>query len=316
MPPSTQAAAVGGASTSSADTKDQRRSPWDPYAVLPPKTKCRVDPKNAMNPQHYLTELSVPSEVADERLSGKFLQLETPEGKVSDQRKAELAKKEGEREKKRLKRAREGDCGLAGRRKRGTMGNDAVRKVRYEAVVPVHHLWLGYMAELLALPIAVPAVPAPESVSTPAIPAYTSSTLLPTFSHPADSATIAAREAQVNVVNIQTKLVKAEFTGCLLTVKRAKNPSLVGLQGIVLQETQGTFKIVTTKSQVKVLAKQGSIFSFTLPLLPTPSSPASPSSISRELSLDIFGDAFAYRPADRVGRKWKAGTSAGGVELL
>jgi len=34
-------------------------------------------------------------------------------------------------------------------------------------------------------------------------------------------------------------------------VKRAKNPSLVGLRGLVLQETHGTFKLVTPSSQVK-----------------------------------------------------------------
>lgn len=34
-------------------------------------------------------------------------------------------------------------------------------------------------------------------------------------------------------------------------VKRAKNPSLAGMKGIVLQETQGTFKVVTSKSQIK-----------------------------------------------------------------
>lgn len=36
-----------------------------------------------------------------------------------------------------------------------------------------------------------------------------------------------------------------------LPVKRAKNPSLAQLSGIVLQETQSTFKIVTTANAIK-----------------------------------------------------------------
>ncbi|GAA6028502.1 hypothetical protein JCM8097_007250 [Rhodosporidiobolus ruineniae] len=319
MPPSTQAPAVGGASTSAASTslKDQRKSPWDPYAVLPPSTKRKLDPRDDLKPQPYLTELAIPTDAADERVAGKFLQLDAPEGKQSDWRKAELAKRELEKDKKRTKRQREGDCGLAGRRKRASMGKDAVKRVSYAAVLPVHHLWLGYMAELLALPVAVPSsssssAPSAADSTVPA-PAYTSTTLLPTYPFRDDPATLVARDAQINVPNLQTKLVKAEFVGCLLSVKRAKNPSLVGLKGIVLQETQGMFKVVTPKSDIKVIAKQGSVFTLTLPLRPSSSSPAT---ASQELTFDLYGDSFAYRPADRVGKKWKAGTSAGGVELI
>ncbi|BGP17685.1 hypothetical protein JCM10213_003590 [Rhodosporidiobolus nylandii] len=312
----TQAPALGGASTSAAPPKlaGQRRSAWDPYAVLPPSTRRKLDPHDPIPTQPYLAALSVPTDAADERVSGKFLQLDTPEGKVSDQRKEELAKREQEKAKKRTKRAREGDCGLAGKRKRASMGEAATRKVSYAAVLPVYHLWLGYMAELLSLPLAVPppASSAPPSASTAETPVFTSSTLLPTYLTRADPASAVSRDAQINAVNLQTKLVKAEFVGCLLSVKRAKNSSLVGIKGIVLQETQGTFKVVTSKSDIKVLAKQGSVFNLSLPLA---SASPSPRATSRELSFDLFGDSFAYRPADRVGKKWKAGTSAGGVEL-
>ncbi|BGP25853.1 ribonuclease P protein subunit POP4 [Rhodotorula toruloides] len=308
---STQAPALGGASTSTAPRPpiQPRASAWDPYAVLPPSTKRKLDPRDALSTQCYLKELSIPTDVADERIAGKLLQLDLPEGKLSDRRKAELAVREGEKEKKRAKKAREGDCGLAGRRKRATMGKAAVRAVRYGAVLPVHHLWLGYMAELLALPIVVPPA-SPSSAASPATPSQTlcafavpvvTSTLLPTYPPRASPGT------HVNVVDLQTKLIKAEFVG----FKRAKNPSLVGIKGIVLQETQGTFKIVTPESQIKVLAKQGSVFTLVLPLAPQGSE-----THPRKLSFDLYGDAFAYRPADRVGKKWKAGTSAGGVELV
>lgn len=86
------------------------------------------------------------------------------------------------------------------------------------------------------------------------------------------------------------------------------------LTGLVLQETQSTFKVVTPDSAIKVLPKQGSIFSLSLPLTP-PTNTTAVASASRSLTLDIYGDAFAYRSADRVGKKWKAGSGAGGVEL-
>ncbi|KAJ8293886.1 Alpha-ketoglutarate-dependent sulfonate dioxygenase [Rhodotorula toruloides] len=295
---STQAPALGGASTSTAPrpAKQPRASAWDPYAVLPPSTKRKLDTRDALSTQGYLKELSIPTEVADERIAGKLLQLDLPEGKMSDRRKAELAVRESEKEKKRAKKAREGDCGLAGRRKRAAMGKAAVKAVRYESVLPVYHLWLGYMAELLALPVILSPEPSPtasytppsETLSTPAV-SIASSTLLPTYPPRA------SRDTQINVVNLQTKLIKAEFVGCLLSVKRAKNPSLVGIKGIVLQETQGTFK-------------QGTVLTLVLPFAPQPSE-----THPRELSFDLYGDAFAYRPADRVGKKWKAGTSAGAL---
>lgn len=37
----------------------------------------------------------------------------------------------------------------------------------------------------------------------------------------------------------------------LAAVKVARHPSLVGLAGIVVQETEGTFRIVTPKNKIK-----------------------------------------------------------------
>ncbi|GAA5927125.1 RNase P/RNase MRP complex subunit [Sporobolomyces koalae] len=310
---STAAPAIGGASTSlskPASSTRPRRSAWDPYAPLPPATKRKLDPKDALQARSYLESLQIPTQVADERVSGKLIQLDPPLGKVSDQRKAELAVKDQERDKKRLKRAQQGDCGLGGRRKRTRQA--LVESVNYAAVLPVHHLWLGYMAELLALPIVVPKPCAESSLA----PTPRTQIPLPTFPSRSEPLPPAAQQLSVNVVNIQTKLVKAEFVGSFLTVKRAKNPSLVGIEGIVLQETQGTFKLVTAKSQIKVIAKQGSVFTLAFRLSSKPGSVASPTNATTELCMDLFGDSFAYRSAERVGRKWKAGTSAGGVELV
>ena len=63
------------------------------------------------------------------------------------------------------------------------------------------------------------------------------------------------------------KLIKADFHGSImtgqedaslrqhrsnfLTVVKSKNPCLVGLSGIVIHETENTFKVVTTKDKLK-----------------------------------------------------------------
>lgn len=68
--------------------------------------------------------------MATERIANKYLQLDPPEGKMSDQRRAELAKRAGEKEKRQVKRAKEGECGLIGRRKRMSLGKEAEHRIR------------------------------------------------------------------------------------------------------------------------------------------------------------------------------------------
>jgi ribonuclease P protein subunit POP4 len=82
------------------------------------------------------------------------------------------------------------------------------------------------------------------------------------------------------------------------TVRRSKNASLVGASGIVVQETENTFKVVTRKDKLKgarlpplfcyvcpqffftVLPKQGSVFAFAVPLYGTESESESSRSAS------------------------------------
>lgn len=137
-------------------------------------------------------------------------------------------------------------------------------------MLPVYHLWLGYMSELLQLPLLIPSSSL-APIATPSSSSLQTASIYPPFPprQPSNSSLL-ANDPPLNVPTLHTKLTKAEFVGCSLrgelscqshrrrlsnlldaTVKRAKNPALFGLQGIVLQETQGTFKIVTPKSKVK-----------------------------------------------------------------
>lgn len=78
-----------------------------------------------------LVELRIPTAVAEERVTGKFLQLETPKGKVSDERKRKVERDEQERLANKLKRASEGELGLVGRRKRANLDKAALKHVSY-----------------------------------------------------------------------------------------------------------------------------------------------------------------------------------------
>ena len=131
---------------------------------------------------------------------------------------------------------------------------------RWDAFVPLHRLWLGYMSELLGLGVASPSPEGPNRA--PALP------------QPAGT--------------MQAKLIKADFHGSIMTgqsfslsvfylaarfrecvvwdwgcglidddddddeiVRRSKNAALVGVSGIVVQETENTFKVVTRKNKSK-----------------------------------------------------------------
>ncbi|KAI5475019.1 ribonuclease P protein subunit POP4 [Pseudohyphozyma bogoriensis] len=258
-------------------------SAWQPYAVLPPVTrkKFRSGTTKTTPAKSFAEALLLPDNIIADRVTGKLIQLEPPEGKMSDRRKAELAKRDKEKAKKEEARK----CGLVGRRKRAR--GEGNKSVQYEAVLPLYSLWLSYMAELLTIPILLPSPVASTSTSTSApalIPTASTSTShqLPTFPvrTSASDPQPPGADLKLNVQNIQTKLLKAELVGSILTV----------------------------------IPKPSSIFLLVLPLKPEPNS-KDPGE-KREMSFDIYGDAFGYRASDRVGKKWKAGGGDGGVGLL
>lgn len=149
---------------------------------------------------------------------------------------------------------------------------------RYEAFVPLHNLWLGYMSELLGIDF-VPACSTPSNASL-------------------TEQSVSDVKALPPMISIQSKLLKSDYHGAILTVSRAKNPSLVGLQGIVVQETQETFKLIDPSHVVKCIPKRHTVFRIELELKGTGSQ-------IQRLVLEIFGNQFAFRAADRVGKKFK-----------
>ncbi len=50
---------------------------------------------------------------------------------------------------------------------------------------------------------------------------------------------------------LSQKVVKADYHGSILRVWRSKCPSYVGSEGIVVQETQNTVRLVTKEDKIK-----------------------------------------------------------------
>lgn len=54
-----------------------------------------------------------------------------------------------------------------------------------------------------------------------------------------------------NETNTETRLLRADYHGAYITVTRSKCPSLIGISGIVIQETRNVFKIITRNDRLK-----------------------------------------------------------------
>ncbi|KAJ3549734.1 hypothetical protein NMY22_g779 [Coprinellus aureogranulatus] len=219
----------------------------DVYAPLPfrlkqdaQKTTTTLSSTSPFTPSFViasLTRSSDPTAIYTSRVKGRTMLLENPARdsrlKKEMERKAELRKKEKERRK----------LGLVGKKKRKERGiwKFDQKVVQYSQLLPLHHLWMGYMSELLGLPAPPTGPIRPDSIGSNA---------------PSSS-------------SMHPKLLKADFHGAVLTVKDSKNPSLVGLSGILIHETENAFKLVTSKNKVKLVPKENSIFTFAVPAYST-----------------------------------------------
>ncbi|KAH7929228.1 RNase P/MRP, p29 subunit [Leucogyrophana mollusca] len=266
----------------------------DPYKAIPSEKNRRLvltsdAPFTPTYVQSSLTQSSDPVGVYDSRVKGRQVLLENPARDSRAKRERDLKKARRETEKKIRK------AGALKRRDAERKGLWKLEKglEKFDSFVPLHQLWMGYMSELLGL----------------------------SFS-PLDA--LPGSEAMPNAAGMHAKLVKADFHGSIITVRRSKNPCLVGLSGIVIHETENAFKVVTKKDLLKLIPKANSIFALAVPLHST-LSPSSQSSVvaanSRDvlgnndmttvldrphIEFDLYGNQFRFRSADRAGRKFKA----------
>ncbi|XP_042294728.1 ribonuclease P protein subunit p29 isoform X2 [Sceloporus undulatus] len=88
---------------------------------------------------------------------------------------------------------------------------------------------------------------------------------------------------------VQTKMLKADLHGALVTVTKSKCPSYVGTMGIIVQEMKHIFKIITKEDKLKVIPKLNNVFS---------------------IELDgfvsyIYGSRIQFRASERSAKKFK-----------
>ncbi|KAH8118166.1 RNase P/MRP, p29 subunit [Phellopilus nigrolimitatus] len=269
-------------------------NPYQPFPTTQSKNeRLKFSSAHPFTPAFVESRLSKsknldPKALYDSRIRGRGILLENPA------RDSRLKKESDEKKARRFKEKDKGKRCAIGRKEVALKGLWKLEEdqKKYELFVPLHHLWLGYMSELLGLSQLPTPLP-----SNPTMPSSAA---------------------------IHGKLVKADFHGSIITVKQARNPCLVGLSGIVIHETENAFKVITTRNQVKLVPKQGAIFSFRIPLydvralvpaLPSeqdgrgddrPSSKATDFDSIPQMQFELYGNQFRFRAAERAGRKFKA----------
>ncbi|KAF8063538.1 Rof/RNase P-like protein [Lyophyllum atratum] len=219
------------------------------------------------------------------RVQGRQMLLENPA-------RASKAKQALDEKRARIQAAKEkkrkGIIGKREAKEKGVWRFDETQ-AKFDLFLPLHHLWMGYMSELLGLLQPPPSGPPPP-------------------------------QAMQSGSSMHPKLVKADFHGSIMTVRQSKNPCLVGISGIVIHETENAFKIVTQRDKMKLIPKENSIFAFAVPLystlppsykqdqpLPLPDPKASKTTALQapHIEFELHGNQFRFRSADRAGRKFK-----------
>lgn len=84
---------------------------------------------------------------------------------------------------------------------------------------------------------------------------------------------------------------RCDWHGALINVVKSCTPGLVGLKGIVLQETSNTFKIITAENKYKTLPKRNTVFAV---------------AIDSQYVSTIYGNHILFKAAERSSRKFKA----------
>eukprot|EP00039_Didymoeca_costata_P013917 m.218099 g.218099 ORF g.218099 m.218099 type:complete len:241 (-) comp15899_c0_seq2:2304-3026(-) len=85
------------------------------------------------------------------------------------------------------------------------------------------------------------------------------------------------------------KIAKADYHGAYFMVVKTKCPSMIGLGGIVVQETENMIRLVSEKNQLKSVPKQNTVFSCQV----------------NNLCFHVYGNQIRYKSSERTVRKYK-----------
>ncbi|KYQ88938.1 RNase P protein subunit [Tieghemostelium lacteum] len=89
---------------------------------------------------------------------------------------------------------------------------------------------------------------------------------------------------------LASKIIKADLQGAIIQVTRSKNPTYIGQKGIIIQETESTFKIITQENKLNVILKE--VCEFHLEFY--------------NFSTTIYGKHFSFRNYERAVKKFKS----------
>ncbi|KAG8832414.1 hypothetical protein FRC17_001395 [Serendipita sp. 399] len=247
----------------------------DPYEPLPPIQGQRLEFTSSKPFVPTLLETylpKIPPTTYKTRVEHQHIQLSNPPKQSADK-----TAREKKKERRRKAQAKKREC-IMSQRKAMEVGIWKFDKnlAKWDLFWPIHLMWERYMAEVMGLLSRPQHLPSRDDIANAQMP---------------------------NVGAIQAKLLKADFHGCIVKVKECKNASRTGGEGIVVHETSNTFKVVTRNNKLKVLPKQGTIFTISLPFY-TPSSHSQDD--DPRLEFDLYGNQFRFRAAERAGKKFKA----------
>ncbi|KAH3764194.1 ribonuclease P protein subunit p29 [Pelomyxa schiedti] len=150
-------------------------------------------------------------------------------------------------------KSREKAVGLSAKKLRKCGVFDVPPECRvYSMYIPLHELWCQYIKDLIGI---LPDKPNPNSPL------------------------------------LLQHVVKADYHGALMKVIKSTSPCNVGIEGICIQETTNTFRLVTALNTLKVVPKQGNHFTLRLP---------------GHFTVTLFGSQLCVRSSERSSKKWKA----------
>ncbi|PFH46803.1 hypothetical protein AMATHDRAFT_43348 [Amanita thiersii Skay4041] len=193
----------------------------------------------------HLTQTSDPVGIYSSRVKGRHVPLENPA------RESTIKKRlEGKRQNRQVDLEKKGLNTISKKeaKRKGIWAFDETQ-VTFINMLPLHRLWMDYISELLGL------------------------------EQPTSLVNMTHHPRPFNTLTLHAKLVKADLHGSLLTVIQNKNPSLIGLSGIVILDTANTVTVVTMVNKLKklwhpVIPKPNAVFAFSIPSFSTLSGPS------------------------------------------
>jgi RNase P/RNase MRP subunit p29 len=90
-------------------------------------------------------------------------------------------------------------------------------------------------------------------------------------------------------------VVKADLTGAKVKVVNSKNPTTIGVEGIVTRESVRALFLINEKDEVKCIVKAGQVFEVSLPATHG----------GGDYAIRIWGDNITYLGSERTKVRFK-----------